>query len=1005
MLATLAGQRLAAFVGQNGTGTSRPSAGSSGGITIRVTTMIASCGRARRSVRAASGVPTSVCRFHGPREILTLGEGMTDRDPASGDRAPSATEKTLLDRPAPRPHVAADSGPRARRPALGVGEKLDRFEVIGVLGGGGMGLVVSAYDPVLDRKVAIKLLHPESEGSVPTQGARQRLVREAQAMARISHPNVITVFEVGTAAEQVFIAMELVEGATLTAWLARRRPWREVAAVFEKAGQGLAAAHAAGLVHRDFKPDNVLIGDDGRVRVTDFGLVATRATAAGVGAQGRLSVTTPLDGTITLEGALLGTPAYMAPEQHERRAVDARTDQFAFCIALYEALFRRPAFAGESYDEFSANVCAGRVQAPAHDVDVPARLRSAVLRGLAPRSEDRHPSMQALLEALRPPPRRWPWVAVAAAGVAVVGGGAWMAARGASSPAVCRGAERLLAGVWDDALERQTRDAFAASGRPYAAGTFERIDRALDEWSDAWAAMHTGACEATRVHGEQSEALMDLRMACLDARRTQVAALTRLFARADAAVVDGAARAVTDLPRLDTCADITTLAAAFPRPADPAVRQAVDVFAARLDEVDALTTTGQYSRALEAAHAAVDDVAALDFPPSRARALALLGILQQRVSESVAAEATLRDAAQWAARARDDRLLARIYASLVLVVGYEQARYDDGLGLLTVARAAIERAGGDDLLEAQLLGGTALIHVQQAHHAQARDELARALPIVERARGPEHPDVARLLSYVSAAYEGEGNLRESLAYEERALAIRERALGAEHPDAAASLHNIAGLLGSLGDLEGASAREARALAIWQRVHGPDHPDVALAENAIGNIRWQQKRHAEARAHFERGLRITQETLGGQHPSVASFEFNLGELGNDQGQPELAVHHCARGRVLFVASKGPDHPGLGEFDSCLARAHLRAGRLEQARASAEQGLTLLVAGESSPAMVATARFTLAQALVLLGRERTRALELARVARAEYVKSYGEGHLEVTEVDAWLGQIRK
>ncbi len=526
------------------------------------------------------------------------------------------------------------------------------------------------------------------------------------------------------------------------------------------------------------------------------------------------------------------------------------------------------------------------------------------------------------------------------------------------------------------------------------------MDGELDARAGAWVAMRTEACEATRVHGHQSDALLDLRMQCLDARLAEMRALTRLLARADAEVVDRAVRAATDLPRLDACANAAALTAAYPLPAAADARRAVLGLRERADAVEALMRTGQYQQSRDEAARLVDATAQIDYPPARARALYLLGALQHRTSAPAAAEATLREAAQWAARARDDRLLGRVWITLVLVIGNEQARFDDGLALVPVARTAIERAGGDDELEAALLAASALIHVQQSRFVEAHQELARALPLRERVQGPDHPEVAIVLSHMSAAFEGEGKLREALAHERRALAIRQRTLGAGHPDTAASLHNTAGILHLLQELDEATRLELQALDIWRRVHGAAHPDVALAENTLGNIRWSQNHHAEAREHFERARRITVAAFGEGHPSIATIDFNLGELSIAQGRHDDAVRFCERGRAAFQKVYGASNPELGEYDVCLARAHLRSDRLAPALRAARHAVGLLEAGEADSAALAGARFVLAQTLARLGRDRGRARELARAARAGYVASYGEGHPQVKEVDDWL-----
>jgi serine/threonine protein kinase len=323
--------------------------------------------------------------------------------------------------------VASDSdaghsvtSPAATTPTVQLPATISRFAIASRLGEGGMGIVLLATDPLLGRKVALKILRDPAGGDVEDRHAR--FLREARAMAKLSHENVIVVHEVGTHDGQVYVAMEYVAGTTLSRWQ-RDKGWREVLAVYERAGRGLAAAHDVGFVHRDFKPDNVLIGDDGRVRVTDFGLVAA------VGDEPPRASTPPdmIASSLTHTGALLGTPRFMAPEQHDGAPVDARADQFAFCVALYEALYRQPPFSGTTYAELAQSVIAGELQ-PAPASEVPGAVHDAIVRGLSRQRADRFASMRELLAILKtaaePPPRargRGRLLVVAAAAAIAIG--------------------------------------------------------------------------------------------------------------------------------------------------------------------------------------------------------------------------------------------------------------------------------------------------------------------------------------------------------------------------------------------------------------------------------------------------------------------------------------------------------------------------------------------------------------------------------------------------------
>jgi len=320
--------------------------------------------------------------------------------------------------------VAAARLARALAP-LEPGAHVGRYQILGSVGRGGMGEVYAAYHPDLDRRIALKVVH-ESAGETAEQQAR--LLREARSIARLSHPNVITVYDAGTVADRVYVAMEFVEGVTMDRWLAAEpRSWRQVLDVFVAAGRGLAAAHAAGVVHRDFKPQNVMIARDGSVRVMDFGLARMTGDVPAV-APILLALTgdaarEPIE-TVTRAGTIVGTPAYMAPEQFRGEAADARSDQFSFCVALYEALFGERPFAGENLLSLTMSVTEGELRVPraAKRAEIPLWIRRPLLRGLRTEPGQRHPTMTELIDALARDPavRRRRFVGIGAIAAAVI---------------------------------------------------------------------------------------------------------------------------------------------------------------------------------------------------------------------------------------------------------------------------------------------------------------------------------------------------------------------------------------------------------------------------------------------------------------------------------------------------------------------------------------------------------------------------------------------------------
>ncbi|MEZ4384368.1 MAG: protein kinase [Nannocystaceae bacterium] len=344
--------------------------------------------------------------------------------------------------------------------------KIGRYTVVRPIGAGGMGVVYAAYDEELDRRIAVKLLRAGS-----SEHDRARLLREAQAMAKLSHPNVVTVHEVGTFEDQVYVAMEFVRGQNLRDWLGEGpHPWRAIVDRFVLAGRGLAAAHDVGLVHRDFKPANVLVGDDGRIVVSDFGLV--RATGGPPSAEelahaSQVTATTAsaLDTSLTMTGTIMGTPAYMSPEQHLGRVTDARSDQFSLCVALYEALYGRHPFPGETLHDLAMAVTEGALREPPRDGKAPSWVGRVIVRGLARDPDARWPTIDALLEELaRDPERAWRVrrnaALIVTAVVAVIAGLIWLVQERSEAASIAAAAE-AAAQERRDAAEKDRDRAFA----------------------------------------------------------------------------------------------------------------------------------------------------------------------------------------------------------------------------------------------------------------------------------------------------------------------------------------------------------------------------------------------------------------------------------------------------------------------------------------------------------------------------------------------------------------
>ncbi|MGB1014494.1 MAG: serine/threonine-protein kinase, partial [Nannocystaceae bacterium] len=397
--------------------------------------------------------------------------------------------------------------------------------ILSVLGMGGMGVVYAAYDPELDRKVALKLVRPGSQGSEGTA----RLLREAQALARLSHPNVVAVYDTGTFGKQVWLAMEFVDGVTLTEWLARKRSegalgWREVLRVMEPAGRGLASAHQAGLLHRDFKPDNVMVGVDGRVRVMDLGLARTVDSEESLPPVEGLETISGVNGglrvKVTQAGAILGTPAYMAPEQFLGLPVDIHADQFAFCVTLWEALSGERPFSGDTLVALLTNVTSGKYRLRAK---VPRWLRQICERGIQSKTERRYASMEEVLAALRRGRRhartRFAFIVLGITLLVVAIGFGLDFVRKQQVGAACVAASKTFETSWNPEVRQQLTDHTRDLSSKHASETLERLLPHYEDYSEQWQEVRTDICHQHKLEETWDDTTFHQALWCLEDRQ------------------------------------------------------------------------------------------------------------------------------------------------------------------------------------------------------------------------------------------------------------------------------------------------------------------------------------------------------------------------------------------------------------------------------------------------------------------------------------------------------
>jgi tetratricopeptide (TPR) repeat protein len=749
------------------------------------------------------------------------------------------------------------------------GATVGRYIILSLLGRGGMGEVYSAYDPRLDRKVALKLLR-ETPGDASSRATQERLLREAQSTARLSHRNVVVVYDTGTienpaGGARVYLAMELVDGQTLAAYLAeRRRSWREVRELFLAAAEGLQAAHDAGLVHRDFKPQNVMVGRDGTVRVMDFGLAGdgTEGGADDLPAIDLTSPTPPSSQTVALThtGVFLGTPLYMAPEQFLGRKTDARTDQFSFCIAMYEALCGERPFASGSLGELVQAVSTGQVREAPKGSSVPVFLRRLFLRGLHPEPDSRFASMRELTAALRADPLRYRRsVAIAAAAVValvVTGTGAQRAlTRGQR---MCRGGAEKLQGIWElkEGGPRRTsvQRAFLGSGSPIAEDTWVRVARLLDDYVRRWTAVYTDTCEATHVRGDQSAEVLDLRMTCLDGERRALRALTNVFSNAEARTIVQGVDAVRALPAIERCTDVAALREVVSPPTDPTARLRIAAVETRLAETKALTDTGQWSRAYAAITPLVEEARSLRYEPLLAGALAAQGWLALQLGHWSAGQRMYEEAVRVSLATRRDDVAAE--AATQMVAGLGSHTLDESLYWEALAAALVRRLGpGHGRIWAWFHHNRGVALCKRGEFREGDKEISIALALKRATLPAGDPDIAISLTDLGYLHAQMGDGEAALAATQEALDIDRNAYGSQSPILCRSLTNRGVAFRVLHRYQEAENDLRSSVSLATALAGPDNVRVSESLTDLGETLVEERKFREAEPLLASAMKI------------------------------------------------------------------------------------------------------------------------------------------------------
>ncbi|MEM7160470.1 MAG: serine/threonine-protein kinase [Myxococcota bacterium] len=808
-----------------------------------------------------------------------------------------------------------------------------RFRIEKRLGAGAMGIVYSAYDPRLDRRIALKVLPQQANPD-----RHSHVLREARAAARIHHPHVMSVFDSGEHEGQVWIAMELVDGCTLRQWWqAETRSWREILRVFMQCAEALAEAHRLDVVHRDFKPNNVLVetrpGTEVQARVVDFGIAADLRDR----------------GRGTLGGG--GTPAYMAPEQRRAVSVDGRADQFSLSVALYEALHRELPFPTTSREELAEAVAAGEVRP--FDARLPRWLRRIITRGLQPDPIDRFETMSAWIEqAQRGLGRRQRVFGLGA--LVVVGAASAMLAAGPTEfRETCDQAGSAALEVWSTERQQRVRAWFGdGDARPFEDG--------IDAWTERWRQARHDACTASEVRGHESARARALRDSCLDHRLTTLDGyLEELLEREPTAMLRAqATRSVRGLPALESCADAAALLREVDIEGDPERVRDIREHQQRVAYLQGRQQLLPLPEAETLTRAAVDRARTLEHPPLTASAMRLSAInldAQGRYDEAaeMASQAYLMAIAGRADQAATDNALL---AALVHARGTRdfprssqwlaradawiqsqrepvlpRAYWHDYAGILAAERGEYEAAAGHhrDALalrrssaQTEDTAYTSLSELARAerllgHNETALAHLDEARTELERTLGPDHPDVARIFNNLGSIAQALGRLADARRYLERALELKRSRLGPDHPEIGSTLVNLSNVAWELDERDHAIELLTESIALRERAHGAEHPSLVIPLSNLALSLLQMKRYAQADRHYARALGIGENALGRLHPATVPALVGWAQTHYAEGRFADARPLLARARAIVT-----EHPippvEQAEIDYELAR---------------------------------------------------------------------------------------
>lgn len=843
--------------------------------------------------------------------------------------------------------------------------RIGRYLVIAHIGSGGMGVVYSAYDPELDRKVAVKLVRAGRDGSE----GQARLLREARMVARLSHVNIVAVHDAGVIRDQVYIVMEFLQGVAMDVWCAQRPgAWTAILSVLLRAGRGLEAAHMAGIVHRDFKPQNVFVTPGLDVKVLDFGLARTSESSL---ASGRLRHGS--DGVagdpqfldteaLSRAGALLGTPAYMSPEQRRGEMAGAASDQFSFCVAAYECLYGM-------LPSLSASL-QGRVTPPPPRSPVPARVYRALRRGLMTDPGERFGSMTELLAALERDPgaryRRWGVAVGAATLTGVLGFG--MAGGGGPAIETCPDAHAELAEIWSG--ERAAALGGSLTARLGERGTalLALVEPRIERYAEGWVQLRNEACR-THAEGRQSDPLFDRRTACLEQRRAGLGAVVEVLAQADAGTLDRVAQATAELPPLETCADTRALMADVPPPEDAKLQARVQSHRETLARAQVHEDAGQYRAGLALVEGVLADGAALAYEPLLAEALLHKGSLQMEGSEHAAAEQTLSQALWAAFAAAHERVAAQASSKRIFLRAALLGRASQALAEIPEVQALNRRVRDDVELYAEFLNNIAMVAMFTGDVVKARQRFEESLALLRAHHRGTTMKALFTQGNLGELESMERRYQDAVASYRRAVAESAEILGQEHPRHLLFRKNVAENLAQMGRLREALAEMHQIEPLFAKIDSSNEQGMFFC--VLGHMEIRAGELGAANRHLERSLQLIPESsfwhdvalhgfiliAGAEHDLQGVRRYHdraVARLGqpldpNDYRYPQLLLEH---GRALATLGRpGEAAESLTLVRTTLAGSSVPQDIIQAALAGLELGRVRLGQGELDEAQEA------------------------------------------------------